>query len=204
MANRTAIALHERAQRAAGNWMAFPSFAWRRAGDLTRPQDWMIVYTRHRDADLLEESNAAVIDRELGPFLEGEDPDVLAEHHRHWASGYVEGYAIRVWRDGEITPAFRKWCAIEDQLFSENPVLDEDDYHQRCVEEAYEDIRQVGGPLVDEENVPETWVQEVYRWLWHHRPEAIECHAIGCLFEEEDLVDALKALGYLPAESSSE
>lgn len=203
MANSTAAELHERAQRAAGNWMAFPSFAWHRAGDLPRPQDWTIVYTRHRDADALEESNAAAIDRELAPFLEGEDPDVLAEHHRHWASGYVEGYAIRVWRDGEITPAFCKWCAIEDRLV-EDPVLDEEDYFRRCREDALEGIRRLGWPLLDDDkHVPETWAEEVYGWLWKDRPEVLEDYAAGYRFQEEDLRDALKALGYLPAESPS-
>lgn len=110
--------------------------------------------------------------------------------------GWAEGYAIRVYRGKRITPAFRTWCRIEDRL-RDCPVLDEEDYSRRCYAQAVEAIRQEGERLIDGADLPEIWAQEVYRWLWEHRPEAIEDHAAGCGFSEEVLAEALRELGYL-------
>ena len=47
--------------------------------------------------------NAGVIATVLKPFCETENPDVVFESHSHWAVGHVDGFSIRVYRDGAIT-----------------------------------------------------------------------------------------------------
>lgn len=72
--------------------------------------------------------------------------DVRSESHNHWAVGYVDGYAIRVYKplpigatgagDDEriITPAFMKWCELQDKL-EDYPILDEELYDAEQQEE---------------------------------------------------------------------
>ena len=77
--------LEAAAKHAAGNWTTFRNFAWSRSSELDSPSDWYITYTHHRDSGLLDQSNAAAIERELQPFTDSDDADVVAEHHLHWA-----------------------------------------------------------------------------------------------------------------------
>jgi len=102
------MTLENAAQQAAGNWQKFQCFVWDRARDLDDSDQWAIVYTHHRDSGLLDQSNAAVILKAIKPFTEGDEPDVVFESHSHWAVGHVDGMSIRVYRDGQITEAFRK------------------------------------------------------------------------------------------------
>ena len=102
------MTLEEAAKVAAGNWRKFESFAWHRARDLDDADNWAIVYTNNRDSGLLDQSNAAAIDKAMEPFTEADDPDVVAEHHHHWACGWIDGYSIRVYRNGQITEAFKE------------------------------------------------------------------------------------------------
>ena len=131
--------LAEAAAEAAGNWRKFESFGWHRARELDAPDDWTIVYTHHRDSRLLEQSNAAAIEDALRPFLEAEEPDIIEEHHGHWACGWIDGFAIRVFRDGEITCAFRAYQEIVDRL-DDYPVLDDEDYSRREYEATLENF----------------------------------------------------------------
>ena len=110
------------AKEAAGNHRNFTSFAW-----FDRPEDdenWTIVYTHTRDSTLLDLSNADVIKEELSPFMEGDDPDVVSERHSHWGPGWVEGFVIRVYKDGKVTAAFRKWAELKASM-DDYPILDE-------------------------------------------------------------------------------
>ncbi len=86
------------AKKLANNHVDFKSFGWHDA-----PEDrsnWCVIYTHHRDSGIIEESNAAAIKKLLKPFLEVEDEeklDIHEEHHGHFAVGWVDGYAIRVY-----------------------------------------------------------------------------------------------------------
>ena len=75
--------LENAAREARGNWQEFDSFGWHDTPE--GAEDWAIVYTHNRDSELLDQSNAAEIDKALAPFMEEEDADVRAEHHGHWA-----------------------------------------------------------------------------------------------------------------------
>jgi hypothetical protein len=122
------------AKELAGNHRKFESFGWH-----DRPEDdteWCIVYTTNRDADALTRSNARVIGKALEPYCTGEDnADCREEHHGHWACGWVDGYAIRVRRNGELTPAFLAYAELATAL-SDYPVLDDGDFSNEEHEEA--------------------------------------------------------------------
>ena len=96
------------AKAAAGNWEKYDSFVWFRAQDLDDADNWAVIYTRNRDSGLLDQSNAHGIEAALDTFTEGNDPDVVAETHSHWAVGWVQGVSIRAYRKGRITKAFAR------------------------------------------------------------------------------------------------
>ncbi len=188
----------ERAAReAAGNWRSFQCFAWSRGyAELDDPDNWAIVYTHHRDSGLLDESNAEAIAEAMRPFVEAdtENPDVYEEHHSHWAVGWIDGYAIRVFRDGEITDAFRAWFDLNQQL-DDYPVLDEEDYSNREHEATLENIESAA--LGMDYDLPEGWESEVFSWLWEHDQSAVENQDDqGGYPTQEQLDAAFDALGY--------
>jgi hypothetical protein len=68
----------------------------------------------------------------------GDDPDVVAESHAHWAVGYLDGFPIRVYgKDGGITDGFREFCGIKEKL-DDYPILNEADYSEREYETTLE------------------------------------------------------------------
>ena len=78
----------------------------------------------------MEQSNAEATTEAMAPFL---NRDVFEEHHTHWAVGWVGGYAIRVYRRGRITKAFRTYFDLQTRLV-DYPIFDEDDYSTRVYE----------------------------------------------------------------------
>lgn len=95
--------LENAAKEAAGNWQRFNCFVWFRDREIEDPQQWAIIYTHNRESRLLDQSNAAFIAKAMEPFTEADEPDVVFESHNHWAVGHVDGFSIRVFRNGEIT-----------------------------------------------------------------------------------------------------
>lgn len=95
-----------------------------------------IVYTRGRDSKLLQRCNAEAIARNMHAYVDGVQCDTFEASH--WACGWVAGYWIQV-RDtqGEYTPAFKEWCAIQAAL-EDYPVLDDEAYSQAVYERACE------------------------------------------------------------------
>ncbi len=180
------------AKVAAGNWRKFDSFRWYRV--VNDPGDWTIVYTRNRDSSLIAQSNAKAIDDAMEPYTEGENPDAVCEHHSHWLCGWVDGYAIRVYRDGQITDAFKAYYDIVRRL-ADYPILDDDDYSRREYDATLENIEnnRPGGF----EDLPEGWEEEVYSWLSEHNRSALENRDDqgGCPTTVE-IEEALEALGY--------
>lgn len=187
--------LQEKAQELAGNHRRFDSFAW-----FERPADdenWTLVYTHHRDSDLLDESNAEVIARELEPFIES--GDVVPENHSHWAVGWVSGYAIRVYRDGDITEAFRTWTELQERI-ADYPLLDEEDHSRREFDSAIEAIGQEGRRHVSDD-APEDWAFQVWEWLWNCNQRELENRdGHGAYPSEEAIIEALDDLGFLAEE----
>jgi len=118
--------MHELAKKLAGNWKKFDSFSWFEQPE--HPEQYALVYTHNRDSDILDISNASVIAERLAPFS-----DAIPQVHNHWAVGWVEGFAIRVFKDGNITEAFKTYYECLEAM-EDYPILDESDYSQRLYE----------------------------------------------------------------------
>lgn len=188
--------LESAAKQAAGNWRHFECFVWDRERDLEDADAWTIIYTHHRDSGLLDQSNAAAIEQAMESFIDGKDPDAVAEHHHHWAVGWVDGYSIRVYRRGRITKAFRAYHELAHRL-ADYPVLDEEDYSRREYEATLENLPDAAWRLRDEYDLPEGWESDVYSWLSDNDCSAIESHDDqGGYPDEDQLRAAFEALGY--------
>jgi hypothetical protein len=161
------------AKNAAGNWRRFDSFVWFRDRQLDDADEWAIIYTHHRDSGLLDQSNAAVIEKALAPFTEADDPDVVFESHSHWAVGHVDGFSLRVFRNGEITEAFEKYHELAERM-DDYPILDESDYSDREVEATIQNIEDAAWRLKKEFDLPQDWVGRVYSWLSDNLSREIE------------------------------
>lgn len=195
--------LKDAAELAAGNWRRFSCFVWFRDRELADADKWAVIYTHNRESGLLDQSNAALIEKELTPFTEGNDPDVVFESHSHWAVGHVDGFSIRVFRRGRITKAFRKYHELAARM-AEYPILDEIDYSNREYEATVENIANAAWRLKNDFELPDGWAGEVYSWLSDNC-----CHEIensddqGGYPSEQALKRAFEALGYESTEESA-
>jgi hypothetical protein len=186
--------LEDAAKAAAGNHRNFECFCWHRERDLDDPENWAIVYTHHRDSDLLDQSNAAAIEEAMQPFVES--GDVVFESHHHWAVGHVDGFSIRVYRNGQITEAFEKYHELAERM-ANYPVLDESDYSSREYEATLENLTDAAWRLKREYELPEGWERPVYDWFSEHDCSAIESSDDrGDYPSKEQLRTAFEALGY--------
>ena len=140
--------LEDAAQAAAGNWRSFDCFFWLRGDDLPDAENWTVIYTHHRDSDLMDQSNAAAIEAELDTFTQGNNPDVVAESHSHFLVGWMGGFSIRVFKRGRITEAFRKWHELAQRL-ADYPVLNTDDYSRRQYEATLDNLPEADWPTVE-------------------------------------------------------
>jgi hypothetical protein len=184
------------AKQAAGNWQRFPCFCWHRANRLEDPECWAILYTHHRDSGLLDLSNADVIRKALEPFTEADPADVMPESHNHWAVGWIDGYAVRVYRDGQITEAFGEYHRLAERL-SDYPILDEEDYSRREHETTLANITDAARFLPDPYQLPEGWEGEACSWFWEHDQGAVENRDDqGGYPTGEQLEGAFQELGY--------
>ena len=189
--------LQEAAEQVAGNWQDFTCFVWYR-DDIDDAENWAIIYTHNRDSGLLDQSNASVIAKALVPFTEtdDDDPDVVMESHNHWAVGHVDGFSIRVFKNGQITDAFRKYHDLAERL-AEYPILDEEDYSNWEYEATLENVADAAWRVKDEYELPEDWQWEVYGWLSDNRCGEIEnTDDQGGYPSEESLRAAFVALGF--------
>jgi hypothetical protein len=193
--------LEEAARKAAGNWRHFNSFVWFRDRELGDSEKWSVIYTSHRDSDLLDQSNQHVITKTLEPFIVGDDPDVVAERHSHWLVGHVDGFSIRVFDgDGNITEVFRTYYDLLERMEA-YPVLDESDYSDREYEATLSNVTDAAWRLKDEFKLPEGWEPDVYSWLADHEPHEIENRDDqGGYPSEESLRAAFDALGFEEAD----
>lgn len=190
------MTLDDAARQAAGNWRLFDCFCWHRRYDLDDPDQWAIIYTHNRDSTLLDESNAAAIAAAMERFTEGDDPDVVFETHSHWLVGHVDGLSVKVFRNGEITEAFRTYYDIAERL-ANYCILDEEDYSRRESDALLDNIADAAWRLKHQYTLPDGWEGEVASWLWDHDQRAVENRDDrGGYPEESSLEAAFDALGY--------
>jgi hypothetical protein len=192
--------LEDAAALTAGNWKRFECFCWDREREIPDPDNWAIIYTHNRDSGLLDQSNADQIANALEPFADTDKPDVVFETHDHWAVGHVDGFSIRVFKNGQITEAFKNYHELSERL-ANYPILDEEDYSRREYEATLENLTDAAWLLKHEYDLPDGWGSEAYSWLSDHRPSAVENKDDqGGYPSEDDLRDAFDALGYEPVE----
>ena len=188
--------IEELAEKAKGNWRKFGSFAWH-----ARPDDAESFYIHHldnRDSTLLAQSNADAIRRDLKEWTGAAEDgaDVLPQHFSHWLCGWVDAVAIRVYRDGVITPAFRRLYDIMKSL-EYYPVLDEEDYFNREYRSTISNINDAAWKLKREWTLPDGWEEQVFSWFWDNdQAEVQNTDDTGGYPSEEGLVKAFEALGY--------
>ncbi len=188
--------LKDAANDAAGNWRRFNCFVWFRDNELPDADNWAVIYTHNRDSGLLDQSNAAVIAKAMEPFTEGDDPSVVFESHSHWAVGHVDGFSVRVFRDGEITEAFKTYHKLAERM-ADYPILDESDYSERELDATYENIGEAAWRLKQEFDLPSEWQSEVYSWISDNRDHALEnVDDQGGWPDDDDLDAAFNALCY--------
>ncbi len=194
------LTLEDAAKEAAGNWQHFQCFVWDRERDLADPDDWAIIYTHNRDSGLLDQSNADAITEAMERFTDTDDPNVVMESHSHWAVGHVDGFSIRVYREGEVTDAFKAYHKLMEQLDG-YPILDEEDHSRREYEATLGNINDAAWRLKDEYDLPDGWESEVFSWFWDNRQSAVENRDDqGGYPSEDDLRAAFDALLYVQVE----
>jgi hypothetical protein len=182
----------EKAKELVGNWKKFDSFIPDFRG-IDDPDNWYIVHTSSRDSNLRAQSNAFVIGKEMKRHVSHKT--AVHFHATHWASGYVDGYMIRVFtKKGKPTKAFE--TMLELMFFLENhALLDDADYSERYCEESVKNIEYIARRIV-KEDAPGDWAHKVYRWLSDHSEEALESEDdTGAWPSEDDCLEALNALG---------
>jgi hypothetical protein len=158
--------------------------------------DWSMYYTRNRDSALLEQSNHAYIKKAMEPYEE--DGTVIDERHGCWAYGWREGFAIRVFKQGEVTDAFKVWMNMQDAM-SNYPLLDEEDHTNREYEATIENIKEIASDVKDD--APDHWAEDVYGYLSYNEPNSLESTDDQGGWPKEELVqEALKNLCYLDIE----
>ncbi len=190
------LTVEDAAREMVGNWQDFHCFVWWREREVEDAQDWAIIYTHNRDSGLLDQSNAHVIAEALASFAEGNDSDVVFESHSHWAVGHVDGFSIRVVRNGQITEAFKTYNDLAERM-ADYPILDESDYSERELEATFENLPLAAWRLKSQYELPEGWESDVYSWLSDHRCSALEnCDDQGGWPSEDDLEAAFDAIGY--------
>lgn len=186
----------ELAAKLAGNWMKFRDFGWHDRPD-EHAEDWGIVYTHNRDSGLVAQSNAAAIGKAMQPFLEAEDPDIRDERHNHFVCGWVDGYAIRVYRDGKITEAAMAYFELMRRL-EDYGILDENDYCDREMEATLANFKDAAWRLKNKYELPEGWESAAYAWMSMSAKyeRDIERRDDGAYPSEEALEAAFVSLGY--------
>jgi hypothetical protein len=187
----------ELAKQAAGNWKKFDSFAW-----FGQPEDgekWTIIHTRNRDSNLMTQSNAAAIDKRLERFTKGRYPTAIGQSFSHWACGWVEGYAIKVFTNkGEITKAFKELLSINADLRN-YPVLDDFDYSEREYKAAISGIYDAAWRWrLEMKDAPDDWPVLAYRWFAENDDRALEnTDDTGAYPSEEQMQKCLLALNLI-------
>lgn len=192
------LTLEEAAHEAAGNWTRWNSFAWFRDEEITEAENWFIYYGHHRDSGLLDLSNSAQIGVALKPFIDADsdDPDVVEEDHSHFLVGWIRGWSVRVYRNDEITEAFKVLHRLLERLAA-YPILCESHYGELELEATWENIPVAAAGIVDEYDVPDDWPKHVHEWLSSNLPNSLENTADqGGWPSECDFRAAFEALGY--------
>lgn len=160
----------------ADNYKKFDSFAW------TPPAypHAAIWYYSNRDATLLDQSNASVIESEIDQaHRDGLKNSISIERHGHWAAGYADCVVFQaLTKTGTPTRAAHVVYDLIRRM-NDYPVLDEDDYSRRESEATWsnlvENVDYCYRHLeTDEPADMEPIYETVYQWISEHEPNELE------------------------------
>jgi hypothetical protein len=115
--------LQKKANEAAGNWQKFDCFIWDHDAQPEDSENWCIVNLRTRDSEAVDRANARAITAAMDPFIK--DGTAKLETFKHWAVGWMDAIAVKVFDNEKVTPAFTMMCELEEKM-SDYPVLDDD------------------------------------------------------------------------------
>lgn len=152
-----------------------------------------------RDSGALQRANARAILAALaksGPEYDEatHTGDWQLVKSSHWAVGYVDELTIRLLDDaGELTGALRTLLDLHRAL-EDYPVLDDDLLADEEHQDRLDTIE--FGYWPDAASLTRRDAELVVQWLWDHDREWLD----GDVIADEDVHDALKALGYQPDE----
>lgn len=109
------------AKEIAGNWKRERDFSWFGQPDVDFIDDVGLITVLNRDSDLIQRSNYCIIkgkvEDHVGALEDGQDIEIHT--FNHWAVGWVESFAVRVYRYGVITEAFKKMFELMKEIKEE-------------------------------------------------------------------------------------
>ena len=154
-----------------------------------------------RDSNLIEESNAAALERYLrsDPSL---DEDWRIARASSSMVGWVDHLVFRVVERDLVTPTriFRVLKQWFDGLES-YPIADEADLSEREYTATIENIKEEGNSIAPDG--PDDWAEQVYTWLRHNNETAVESlDGNGGSPSKEQILEALVALRYVAPEAT--
>lgn len=118
------------------------------------------------------------------------------ESHSHWAVGHIDGFSVRVYKDGDITEAFHCYHDLEARM-DDYPLLSEEDYSRREYEATLENLDCCAWRLKRKFALPDDWQSQVFDWFWQHNQHAVEnVDDQGDCPGEDELQEAFDALGF--------
>ena len=124
------------------------------------------------------------------------DSPKKTDSESHWAVGHVDGFSVRVFKNGEITKAFETYHELARQL-DDYPILDETDYSVREYEATLKNIEHAAWRLKSRFDLPEDWTWQVYGWLSDNRCGEVEnVDDQGGYPAEAALLEAFAVLGF--------
>lgn len=183
-------ALHLFAENMAGNWKKFDSFCWYGQPDEDADK-WGLWYYTNRDADLVMQSNADVIEKELESFC-GED--AALERHNHYLRGWVGCVAFRCFdKEGNVTPVAKKVYELKCAL-NNYSLLDDEDYSRREYDAQCESIEDgIHWALRDEEfeRPANLNADAVFSWMFNGMQSALYGGDRDGWVDEKDVEEAL-------------
>lgn len=182
----------DRAAELAGNWKKGSYLTW-----WDKPPDadnWLLYNYRNRDSGILDQSNAATIEKMFGRFVKA-GVNVKLCRFGHWLCGWTDALAVRVYDNrNKITNAFKLFVDVLDDL-EHDPVLDYDDYADREYQATTANIAEAAW-LHCEVELSDDTVGLVYDWLDSHYRDAVEnMDGSGGYPTEKEITTALTARG---------
>lgn len=123
----------------------------------------------HRDSDILDQSNWEVIkDDMISRYGHGDDPDVFVHRSMHWAHGWSEELAVRVYDKRYptvkiISDAFVAIMAWTEKL-EDYPVADEQHYSEMEHADAIETLENSYGVSKEKSGEAFSWLFDTYSY----------------------------------------